>query len=72
MLRDRTERGVVDLTLVGDDVRVRPRRHHEVIVAAELERRGIPTVRGGARWFPATVRSVLNTRERELPAQQHG
>jgi DNA invertase Pin-like site-specific DNA recombinase len=37
-------------------------------IAAELEARGIPTVRGGTRWQPATARSVLLTRERELAA----
>lgn len=39
-------------------------------IAAELERRKVPTVRGGLRWFPATVRSVLRTREAELIAQR--
>jgi DNA invertase Pin-like site-specific DNA recombinase len=38
-------------------------------IAAELELRNIPTVRGGARWYPASVRSVLRTREAELAAQ---
>jgi DNA invertase Pin-like site-specific DNA recombinase len=38
-------------------------------IAAELERRKVPTVRGGSPWFPATVRSVLRTREAELAAQ---
>ncbi len=39
-------------------------------IVAELERRMIPTVRGGRRWFPAAVRSVLLTREAELAAQR--
>jgi hypothetical protein len=38
-------------------------------IAAELERRKVPTVRGGTKWFPATVRSVLRTREAQLAAQ---
>jgi DNA invertase Pin-like site-specific DNA recombinase len=38
-------------------------------IAAELERRKVPTVRGGQRWRPAAVRSVLVTRERELAAR---
>ena len=38
-------------------------------IATELERRKIPTVRGGSQWFPATVRSVLRTREAELAAK---
>jgi DNA invertase Pin-like site-specific DNA recombinase len=37
-------------------------------IAHELERRKLPTVRGGT-WAPATVRSILLTRERELAAQ---
>jgi hypothetical protein len=37
-------------------------------IAAKLERRHIPTVRGGARWHPASVRSVLRTRQAELAA----
>jgi hypothetical protein len=41
-------------------------------IAAELESRNVPTVRGGAAWYPATVRSVLLTRERELAAQATG
>jgi len=39
-------------------------------IAAELERREVPTVRGGFRWFPARVRSVLRTRKAELAAQR--
>jgi DNA invertase Pin-like site-specific DNA recombinase len=37
-------------------------------IAEELERRQVPTVRGGSRWFPATVRSVLRTHELERAA----
>jgi DNA invertase Pin-like site-specific DNA recombinase len=38
-------------------------------IAAELERRKVATVRGGTRWYPASVRSVLRTRELEQAAQ---
>jgi len=38
-------------------------------IAAELQCRHIPTARGGRRWFPATVRSVLLTRQAELAAK---
>lgn len=38
-------------------------------IAEELERRRVPTVRGGSRWFPATVRSVLRTWQAELAAR---
>jgi DNA invertase Pin-like site-specific DNA recombinase len=38
-------------------------------IAAELERRNVATVRGGARWYPASVRSVLLTRQAELAAK---
>lgn len=30
-------------------------------IAAELERDGVPTAHGGARWWPSTVRGILQT-----------
>ena len=38
-------------------------------IGALLESEGIPTARGGASWYAATVRSAVVTRERELMAQ---
>jgi DNA invertase Pin-like site-specific DNA recombinase len=35
-------------------------------IAAELNERREPTVRGGDKWHPTTVRSAINAREREL------
>jgi len=35
-----------------------------------LEEEGVPTARGGARWHAETVRSAIETRERELAAQE--
>jgi hypothetical protein len=39
-------------------------------IAAELEERKVPTVRAGTRWYPASVRSVLLTRQAEIAAQR--
>lgn len=38
-------------------------------IADDLNRRQVPTVRGGQQWMPATVRAVILTREKELAAQ---
>jgi DNA invertase Pin-like site-specific DNA recombinase len=39
-------------------------------IAATLEAEGVPTARGGIRWYPATVRSAEQTRMAEIEAQQ--
>lgn len=41
-------------------------------IGATLEAEGVPTARGGARWHAETVRSAIETRTRELDAQQGG
>lgn len=38
-------------------------------IGAKLEEDGVPTARGGARWYAETVRSAIETREREIAAQ---
>lgn len=38
-------------------------------IGARLDSEGVPTAQGGVRWYPATVRSALLARERELAAQ---
>jgi Recombinase len=38
-------------------------------IAEQLNHEGIATARGGGRWYAASVRSALLTRERELAAQ---
>ena len=37
-------------------------------ISDELNERGEPTAQGGARWYPATVRSAIDVREREVAA----
>jgi DNA invertase Pin-like site-specific DNA recombinase len=37
-------------------------------IADSLNREAVPTIRGGSRWFPATVLAVVVTRRRELAA----
>jgi DNA invertase Pin-like site-specific DNA recombinase len=34
-------------------------------IASDLTARGVPTVRGGARWYPSTVRAVLGSQVAE-------
>lgn len=53
---------------VAPEVRARiARRRAEGLslprIAAELEADGVPTARGGRRWYPATVRNVLRSLE---------
>jgi DNA invertase Pin-like site-specific DNA recombinase len=38
-------------------------------IAERLNDEAVPTAQGGSRWWPATVRSAIRTRERELAAQ---
>lgn len=34
-------------------------------IARELDAEGVPTAQGGQRWYPATVRAVYRSRDRE-------
>lgn len=38
-------------------------------IGGQLEAEGVPTTRGGSAWYPATVRSAIATRRREIEAQ---
>jgi DNA invertase Pin-like site-specific DNA recombinase len=62
--RTAADRGLADRLLTD-------RRAGETFhsIAARLNRQGARTVRGGSRWFPASVRAIIRTRELELAAQ---
>lgn len=40
-------------------------------IAAGLNDEGVPTARGGARWYPSTVRAALESLERDREAAAH-
>jgi DNA invertase Pin-like site-specific DNA recombinase len=53
---------------LGDDVVAEILSHRSAgqtyqAIADDLNRRGVPTSQGGARWYPATVRAVVHSRQ---------
>ena len=58
-----------DIELVEQVAALRSEGLSFAAIAAELERRNVRTVRSGSRWYPASVRSILATRELEPDAR---
>jgi DNA invertase Pin-like site-specific DNA recombinase len=65
----RRGRDAAPIALADRLARLRARGWSFRRIAAHLTERGEKTVRGGRTWLPATVRSIILTRERELAAR---